>query len=268
MNGDHIPRIPRRLCLTLLLTCALAAPAAAGGTEGAWRKAIDNRDDAGLARLLEDAQAPVTARGRHGVTALMVAARAGSAPLVEQLLARGARVEAERRGGAKALHYAAQGGHPQIIRRLVRAGAELNAPAANGWTALTVAAALGRAAAVDTLLEAGADPNRVDVYGWTPLMRAVDNAYPEAVRVLLSHPAVRLDLTDDAGMTALHHAARRGMDRLAVALLEHCANPRVRDQNGFTPAILARRTGHGKLAPLLGQQPSRCRPASASFGKR
>ena len=256
--------LPWRLVVALLLGLGVAVPAPAVPPGGDWVKAIDSRDASTLARLLDHADAPVTTAGRNGVTALMVAARAGTVALVERLLERGADVQAERRGGATALHYAAQGARPAVIRRLVQAGAPLDAAAANGWTALTVAAATGEAAAVRALLRAGADPNLTDVYGWSPLMRAVDNGYPDAAAELLDHPAVRLDLTDDAGMTALHHAARRGMDTLAAALIEHCADPGVRDQNGFTPAMLARRTGHGELAPVLDHPPARCRPGGAS----
>ena len=255
------PGIRSRAAALLLLLVSVTVQAA---EPGAWTEAVNQRDTDALARLLGSPDAPVNAAGRNDVTALMVAARAGRADLVRRLLERGGRVDAQRVGGATALLYAAQGGSPEVIALLLESGSAIDATAANGWSALTVAAATGQAEAVRSLLAAGADPNTADVYGWTPLMRAVDNGYPKAAAVLLESRKLRLDAVDDAGMTALHHAARHGMTATAAALLGHCADPELRDQNGFTPAMLARRTGHPRVATLLGRRPAACGQPRAS----
>jgi ankyrin repeat protein len=89
------------------------------------------------------------------------------------------------------------------------------------------------------------------VYGWTPLMRAVDNGYRDAVRALLRHGGSDLAAADEAGMTALHHAARRGWTAIARLLIEAGAPVSARDRAGRTPADIAAAGGRENLLAIL-----------------
>ncbi|PWG61051.1 ankyrin repeat domain-containing protein [Spiribacter halobius] len=225
--------------LTLALTTGLTGHAIAATAEREWREAITQRDPVALARLLHQRADPDPA-GAGGVTALMVAAASGETGLVVDLLAAGADVHARNDKGASALLYAAHRGHAEVVRRLLDAGADVDVAASNGWTALTLAAATGRTETVQVLLAVGADPNHPDVYRWTPLMRAVDNGHRAVARQLLADDRTRVDLRDDAGMTALHHAARRGGQATARALAARCADPAAESIGGHTPLDILR----------------------------
>ena len=83
------------------------------------------------------ARPKVNIRNSLGETALMLAALNGRAPVVKQLLARGAQVNHE---GWTPLMYAATGGHAEVSRLLIVGGADVNAVAENGVTALMMAA--------------------------------------------------------------------------------------------------------------------------------
>ena len=100
----------------------------------------------------------VNAQDDEGVSALMLAARDGDAPLLQQVLDRGATVDARSRTGWTALTYAAWKGHTDVARRLLRAGADPTLRDRSSWTALmhatSRAAEIGaadRSAVVDSL---------------------------------------------------------------------------------------------------------------------
>lgn len=57
---------------------------------------------------------------------------------------------------------------------------------------------------VKLLLENGADVNQQDKYGNCPLHRAASKGHLGVMRLLLSQKAIRVDLADREGNTALH----------------------------------------------------------------
>jgi ankyrin repeat protein len=104
--------------------------------------------------------------------ALAYAARSGRLPVLDALVARGARLEADVYRGTP-LIWAASTGRADAVRRLLTLGAD---PAGRGSyggdthgkdvTPLHLAAAGGHAEAVQVLLDAGADPAAVDGHGY------------------------------------------------------------------------------------------------------
>jgi len=109
--------------------------------------------------LLKAVSDPNTALS-EGETALMTAARSGSADAVNVLLARGADIHRkETWRGQNALMWAAAEGHAEVIRVLLAHGADMHARSNGGFTPLLFAVREGKIGAVKALLEAGADLN-------------------------------------------------------------------------------------------------------------
>ena len=120
-----------------------------------------DRNDEGVAKLLLDAGADVTARTRIGeYTPLLVASRRGNAEVIRVLLEGGADVDLRTTtAGTSALHFAAAAGRAQALELLIEAGAELDSrERSHGHTPLMFAAAANQAEAIRILLAAGADP--------------------------------------------------------------------------------------------------------------
>ena len=79
----------------------------------------------------------------------------------------------------------------EIVAALIEAGADIHAKGTNGWTALHMAAAYGQVSKARLLLDAGAHVNeRTEIDAEeTPLMEAAFAGRPEAVQLLLDHGA-------------------------------------------------------------------------------
>ena len=132
-----------------------------------------------------------------GVTPLHAAAFAAQVPLIEELLADGARDNAKAENAVTPLHAAAYG-HVRVIKALLAAGAHVNAKLHNGITPLHEAALAGHPAAVEALLAAGASANATTNRGEGPLhvarqgMAATEDSatpYLEAIEILKAHGA-------------------------------------------------------------------------------
>jgi len=187
---------------------------------------VDQRDRAGAtaliisaadpekARLLLERGASATAKSALGRTPLMVAAAAaGGAPIVRELLVKGARPD-ERddvpgftpTGGGKAtaLIDAGRVGDLASVKMLVAAGADVNARGHTGATVLSEAAFHGRRDIVRFVLASGADAKTM--YGpFTVLMLAAMRGDAEVARMLLA-AGVPVMAVGPGGMTALDWA--------------------------------------------------------------
>jgi ankyrin repeat protein len=105
--------------------------------------------------------------------------------------------------GHTALHAAAQEGRMNVVELLIKSGANVNARTPGGTTPLHLASDRNRLAVVNALLAAKADPNLLDYRG-----------------------------------TPLHAALYQGNADLAIALLEHGADPNARSPyDGATPLM-------------------------------
>ncbi|WP_079433234.1 ankyrin repeat domain-containing protein [Zoogloea sp. LCSB751] len=121
----------------------------------------------------------------QGLTPLMRAAYAGSAGLVEELLAAGVNPARRNGDGNNALWLACVSRDKATLARLIAAGIDVDNVNDTGATCLMYAASSGRAEVVEVLLAAGADPyirNFDDA-------RAVDLASTVGCLKLLRHTA-------------------------------------------------------------------------------
>lgn len=172
-------------------------------------------------------------------------------PVVEMLLAKGAKVEGWNNLGDP-LRNAAKAGCPENIRLLMAKGANPNSTSKDpeAKNALQFAVRVQGPKAVETvraLLEGGADPYAVDA----PFQSrdTARNAFEEAyqycrvpqVFTLLFDSVRDLKKTDRNGRTLLHIVARDGTADEVQKLIQRGAPLNVRDKDGMTPLGRANR---------------------------
>lgn len=179
---------------------------------------------------LIDAGTDVNNSTSRGTTALMVAAHAGHAHVVQLLIARNASLDNRDENGNTAMIWASSQGHTAVVHSLILAGADPEIVNNQGKTAHDVASKYGH---VTTIGELEAETNSRqqfwtdiecgDVHkltmncrryanmrgcdGSTPAIIAVDNGQLAALKMLIRHGA-RLADQDKKGWTALHYAVK------------------------------------------------------------
>ncbi len=201
-------------------------------------------DADGLRQILEQDPAASEARDSTGVSLLMHSIYRGRRDLAEliastkksldifeatalghldrlkQCLSDAAAIDSRSKDGFTALHFACFFGQPEAARLLIGSGAAVDAVAAN--------------------------PTQV-----MPLHSAASSRNLEAARLLLDHGAP-VNARQQAGWVPIHAAAQNG-DRpmVELLLLKHHADPKLVNDDGKTPALIAREKGHEELAALL-----------------
>ena len=175
-------------------------------------------------------------------------------------------------GGFTPLHFAAREGQIEAARMLLAAGADIDPVAADGKTPLNLAIYNGHYELASQLIDAGADVNRTDAEGFPPLFWAVDRrnmewnpgfpwvqtadplpliekllaAGAEADTFVGRTPVSRRNFGGSprvAFATALMRAAYSADVELVQLLLEHGADPLVRNEDNETPLLVA--AGYG-----------------------
>jgi uncharacterized protein len=212
----------------------------------------------------------------------------GTGAVARELLAAGASVDGDPGEPETPLITAASYGDAEVARALVEAGADLDARSATdsggvpGGTALLHAAVFGMTDVVDVLVAAGARVNSLEeaaaageVSGWlTPdaptdgriraLVMAADHQRLDVIDQLVG-AGVPVDTVDPVwGGHPLRVAATNGRPASVRRLLEHGADPSLRDEQGRNPLDLCRAGRpagetsaydevEAMLAPLVGE---------------
>ncbi|MDR6317971.1 ankyrin repeat domain-containing protein [Actinoplanes couchii] len=184
--------------------------------------AVNGGDLDEVRRLLADGVNP--SGGEPGTTPLHLAAKQGSLPIVELLLAAGADPLALGWSKEIPVHAATTA---DVARALCAASGQ-----ADGM-ALYQQVIHSRTEVIAVLLEYGADPNWHNVHGYTALHRATT---PETARMLLAAGAVP-DPANERGVTPLHDVRQPA---IAAQLLAAGADPMAVDEGGRTPLHLVR----------------------------
>jgi ankyrin repeat protein len=155
-----------------------------------------------VAALLCDADAPLNAVSRDGLTPLGMACAAANWELVRFLLDRGARVEVEHAQPALLAAASVEEDDPQGVKLLLKRKAHVNAPGRLARTALMTAALRGHVLICKALLDAGANIDLVDTHGTTALMEAARGGAIDVLELFADHSPA-LDACDSHGRTAL-----------------------------------------------------------------
>jgi ankyrin repeat protein len=199
----------------------------------------------------------------------------GTGAVARLLLEHGASADGEPGERETPLITAASYGDAEVARALIEAGADLEATAAPdsggvpGGTALLHAAVFGMTDVVDVLVAAGARVRGVeeaaaagDVTGWlttdTPpdarvraLVMAADHQRLDVIDELIA-VGTPVDAVDEAfGGHPLRQAAGNGRPASVRRLLDHGADPNLRDERGRTPLDLCRDGGHDEVEAIL-----------------
>ena len=213
----------------------------------------------------------------NGYSALSAALVTGNHKLAEFLIRNGADVH-QVTAGLSSLHLVRD---TKTARLLLKNGVHIQAAGRNGWTPLFAAAErndlnmlklfvardadtssrddMGRTAlhlpdltpgTANILIAADANLNARDKTGRTPLMiYASHQNHDTALFVIRKGADVNLD--DDRGWTALHHACANGDPEMTTLLLARGATPGLKTGDNKTPRDLAGAGQHQEVLDIL-----------------
>ncbi|MEL6131997.1 MAG: ankyrin repeat domain-containing protein, partial [Bacteroidota bacterium] len=134
-------------------------------------------------------------------------------------------------------------GEAQRVKEVIAQAPDLvNQPDARGFYPLVLAAYYDQAEMVALLLQLGADPEVKDGSGNTALMGASFKGFTASVETLITNGA-QIDNQNAEGATALAFASMFDQEAVAKLLLEHGADPLLKDHKGNTPYDQARLKG-------------------------
>ncbi len=178
----------------------------------------------------------------QGMTPLYQTINTGFAAGCEHLLAAGADPNFANANGETPLMLAVTRGAPRVVGQLLKKGADPRIAGSRGETALHIAAQQ-KSAVVMSQLIAGKDVSilsAVDNRGNTPLHLAASND-TNAVDILLAAGMTpdQVNLQNEDGRTAFMNAAELGLLHTVQVLLEHGANPALRNRDGAVALELA-----------------------------
>lgn len=166
----------------------------------------------------------------------MYAASAGDAQIVKWFLREGANPNLRCGRGSSSLHRAIASNHLEIARILLDyPGIDVNLVdnSHHGATPLMLAISYSSSSILPLLLRKPglAINEQSSALEKTALMQAASYGDESAVRLLLSHPGIEINLKNRWG-TALTIAAKTGHVAVVETLLDHGANPDIREDTG------------------------------------
>ena len=97
----------------------------------------------------------------------------------------------------------------------------------------------------------GANVNGANAKGDTPLILAAKLQNSELVMQVCKNRAVKVNMQNRLGKSALHYAAGSNNTEIGLMLLEHEASVLVEDKEGYTPVHTACKYGREEMLQLL-----------------
>lgn len=212
-------------------------------------------DADGLRRILEQDPAAAEARDATGVSLLMHSIYRGRRDLTELIASKKQALD---------IFEAAALGRLDRLKECMRDASTINTRSLDersidsrsndGFTPLHFACFFGQPEAARLLVESGAavDAVAANPTQVMPLHSAAAARNLEAARLLLEHGAPGIvNARQQGGWVPIHAAAQNGDRPMVNLLLKHRADPKLANNDGKTPAMVAREKGHEELAALL-----------------
>ncbi|QKJ66428.1 ankyrin repeat domain-containing protein [Deefgea piscis] len=168
---------------------------------------------------------PIEQQDEAGWTPIMHACFAGKLDIVVQLIALKANLHAKDRHGYTLLHWAALNGNAELVKLLM--GHQLNVQQASDK-------------------------------GITPLMQAAAGGHLAVMQLIIHHSGtLGINRQSQEGWTALHKATANQKFNAAIWLVQHGANPHLRNQQGDSACALALKLNQLRLYDLLNEYADR-----------
>ena len=205
-----------------------------------------------VAALLCDAEAPLDAINRDGLSPLGVACAAANWELARFLLDRGAKLEHEHAQPALLAAASVAEDDAQGVKLLLKRRARVDACGPLARTALMTAALHGHANITKMLLDAGAQIDLVDTHATTALMEAARSGAHAVLDLFATHkPAV--DRLDAHGRSALIIASqsKHACEDTISRLLALGASRELASADGRRAVDFAAAAGRWKVVALL-----------------
>jgi len=141
-----------------------------------------------------------------------------------------------------------------IIRLLAHDPELVNAYAEDGFQPLGLACFFGHLDSAEYLVKAGAPKNSLsrNELKAAPIHSAVAGGHEEIVKMLLQHGADP-NVREQGGCTPLHAAAQNGDEEMIRTLLYGGADLNIKSDDGKTALDLAMEAAHAKATLLLGE---------------
>lgn len=205
-------------------------------------KAIADGDEECVVKLLKAGADPNEAPENRLLGApIVIASNGGKVGIVKSLISFGLNINGK--AAQTGLMISTAEGHLEIVDTLLNAGIDVDGVGEDGSTAIMAAAARNREAILDLLLKFSANVNAKTKASQTPLMFAGDN--PKLIKKLVDSKA-EVNSIDNLGRSAVSYA----IDNLSLlklrTLLENGATLELRDQEGLTPLMRAKRIADPK----------------------
>lgn len=198
------------------------------------------QDESNAATLLISNGADPNAGDHNLLTPLHEAVRYGRTKVSRVLLDAGADVNARTEDGVTPLHYAV-GENLEVVRLLVERGADVNAVSKAGLSPLTYSEFKGIA---DYLASKGAKPHNFYDYALLGDIGEIEKA--------LNDDAEMVNRSNVWGKrTPIFHAIIGDSLLMVEFLISRGADVNVRDVNGITPLVLAKKLGRVEIAKVL-----------------
>ncbi|SLM40444.1 P-loop containing nucleoside triphosphate hydrolase [Lasallia pustulata] len=189
-----------------------------------------------------------------GQTPLMYACKRGYIKTVSTLLECGADVNIRSNRGSTAILEAISYDHPRIVHLLTKKPLDVNKvyPNRSERTALMVAVLNQSESIVRQLLhQSDIQVNMQDSLGYTALSLAATTRSNAILELLLNCHDIEVNSQNENGATALIIAAEYGNDGMVRQLLEHHADPMLKDRVGSSAISKAMDYGHTYVVEAL-----------------
>jgi ankyrin repeat protein len=153
----------------------------------------------------------------------------------------------------------------ELVKLLVEHGADVN-PKFPNPNPLSEAVAVGSKEIVSYLIEKGADVNKIDDMGFAPVHNAVFKEVNSEILTLLLEHGANPDIKDPNGETPLFYAVRNRDPEKVKILLDHGARLNVTNNKGETPYIIGMQVGFQPISLIAGSDDSK--PIVVKKGKK